>query len=104
MPFQSSALRRAAEVPLGEAGLTGHGFFLFPPICLPFRIITLDDNPNQGSSQPSKPPLVRGSSSKSVHSPDPYSLGVLRVVAIRIEPKATTEARVVADSVFGSVL
>ena len=57
-----------------------------------------------GSSQPSKPPLVSGSSSKSVRPPDPYSLGVLRVVAIGIEPQATTEARVAADLILRSAL
>src|SRR5439155_18172932 len=39
-----------------------------------------------------------------VSSPMPYRLGVLRVVAVRIEPEATTEARLAAELTFGRPL
>src|ERR1700733_1281587 len=105
MPFQSSVSSRGAL--LGAAAcFTAVVMYIALPIRLLFGIIIFRRYPNMGSSQPSKPPFCfRGPSSKrALHPPDPNSLGVLRVVAIRIEPKATTEARVVADSVFGSAL
>ena len=48
--------------------------------------------------------FARPSPSWALFPPDLYSLGMFRVVAIRVEPKATTEACVVADFVLGSAL
>ncbi len=44
------------------------------------------------------------SSTSALLSPFPYCLGVFRVVAIRVEPKAMTEARFAAELILGRAL
>src|SRR5438477_633279 len=54
--------------------------------------------------RPRCPPRSRrkaAGSHQNLSSPSPYRLGVLRVMAVRIEPQATTEAALAAELIFG---
>src|SRR5437879_6810592 len=46
-------------------------------------------------------PRTAAGSRRNLSSPLPYRLGVLRVMAVRIEPQATTEAALAAELIFG---
>src|SRR5438128_8715839 len=56
-----------------------------------------------GRARPRSPRKAAGSH-RYFSSPLPYRLGVLRVVAVRIEPQATTEAALAAELIFGRPL
>src|SRR5207249_12055058 len=51
-------------------------------------------------ARPRSPRKAAGSH-QNLSSPLPYRLGVLRVMAVRIEPQATTEAALAAEPIFG---
>src|SRR5207237_175675 len=56
-----------------------------------------------GRARPRSPRRAAGSH-QHVSSPLPYCLGVLRVMAVRVEPQATTEARLAPPLIFGRSL
>src|ERR1700758_2326945 len=106
MPCQSSSLTRASAFSDGLAFFTAVVMCNPLPTCSPTFAPLLGDNPTRAFVWSITSPRVFVGSllTRALHPPFSYGLGMLRVVAIGVEPKTMKKALSAADFILGSAL